>query len=62
MGLQKKELFIDDSKDVTLDEALEDRDQAVDEDDTLLDPLEALFLLHLIVYGPETEFQVELFM
>ena len=62
MGLQRKELLIDENKDVTLDEALEYREQVLDEDETLLDPLEALFILHLIVFGPENDFEMEFLM
>lgn len=62
MGIQKKELFIEENKNVTLDESLEEREEVLDDNDTLLDPLEALFILHLLVFGPENEFEMEFLM
>lgn len=62
MGLQRPELFID--QDMEEDEAMDDPDSmnGRGEDENYLDPLEALLILHLLVYGPDNDFPMEFIM
>jgi hypothetical protein len=58
MGLQKPDLFI--GEDAEVDEAVDDSStmNGPAEDDVYLDPLEAVYILHLLVYGPDIEFEI----
>ena len=62
MGLQRPELFI--GQDTEEDEAMDDPGSltGLGEDENYLDPLEALFILHILVYGPDNDFPMEFIM
>ena len=62
MGLQRPDLFIGD--DAEVDEAMDDPStvNGLGDDENYLDPLEALFILHLVVYGPDNDFPMEFIM